>query len=45
MDADATRANPPLDWLQKPARRERRVDVLRGIALVCIFADHIPGNA
>ncbi len=28
----------------KPSTRERRVDVLRGIALVCIFADHMSGN-
>jgi hypothetical protein len=31
-----------LDWLQKPGRREARVDVLRGIALLCIYVDHIP---
>jgi hypothetical protein len=31
-----------LDWMQKPARREARVDVLRGVALLCIYVDHIP---
>jgi hypothetical protein len=28
----------------KASTRERRVDVLRGIALLCIFVDHVPGN-
>ena len=28
----------------KASTRERRVDVLRGVALLCIFVDHIPGN-
>ncbi len=28
-----------------PSRREARVDVLRGIALICIFIDHVPQNA
>jgi hypothetical protein len=31
-----------LDWTRKPARRESRVDVLRGVALLCIYVDHIP---
>ncbi len=31
-----------LDWMRKPARRETRVDVLRGIALLSIYVDHIP---
>jgi hypothetical protein len=31
-----------LDWMQKPARREARVDVLRGVALLSIYVDHIP---
>jgi hypothetical protein len=30
------------EWMRKPARRERRVDVLRGIALLSIYVDHIP---
>jgi hypothetical protein len=30
------------DWARKPARREARVDMLRGLALVCIYVDHIP---
>jgi hypothetical protein len=37
-------AGSDLDWMQKPARRESRVDVLRGIALLCIFVDHVPKN-
>jgi len=28
----------------RTSTRERRVDVLRGVALLCIFADHMPGN-
>ncbi|MFI4982754.1 MAG: OpgC family protein, partial [Nevskiales bacterium] len=28
----------------KASTRERRVDALRGVALVCIFVDHIPGS-
>jgi hypothetical protein len=35
-------AGADLDWMQKPARREARVDVLRGVALLCIYVDHIP---
>jgi hypothetical protein len=35
-------AGNDLDWMQKPARREARVDVLRGVALLSIFVDHIP---
>lgn len=31
-----------LDWMRKPARREARVDVLRGVALLSIYVDHIP---
>jgi hypothetical protein len=31
-----------LDWMRQPTRREARVDVLRGIALLCIYIDHIP---
>lgn len=31
-----------LEWMQKPARRDARVDVLRGVALLCIYVDHIP---
>jgi hypothetical protein len=37
-------AGSDLDWMQKPARREARVDVLRGIALLCIYVDHIPAD-
>jgi hypothetical protein len=32
------------EWMLKPARREARVDVLRGIALLCIYVDHVPSN-
>lgn len=32
-------------WARLPSRREARVDVLRGIALLCIFVDHIPSDA
>src|SRR5579859_4468276 len=28
----------------EPSRRDARVDLLRGIALLTIFVDHIPGN-
>src|SRR5580698_5209129 len=28
----------------QPPRRDARVDVLRGIALIMIFIDHVPGN-
>jgi hypothetical protein len=35
-------AGSDLDWMQKPARREARVDVLRGVALLSIYVDHIP---
>ncbi len=28
----------------RTSTRERRVDVLRGVALLCIFADHMSGN-
>jgi hypothetical protein len=37
-------AGSDLDWMQKPARREARVDMLRGIALLCIYVDHVPSN-
>jgi hypothetical protein len=37
-------AGSDLDWMHKPARREARVDVLRGIALLCIYVDHIPSD-
>jgi hypothetical protein len=37
-------AGSDLDWMQKPARREARVDLLRGIALLCIYIDHVPSN-
>ena len=30
--------------LSSPSTRDPRIDVLRGIALVMIFVDHIPGN-
>jgi hypothetical protein len=33
-----------VDWMRSPTRREARVDVLRGIALLCIFVDHIPDD-
>jgi hypothetical protein len=29
----------------RPSQRDPRVDVLRGLALVMIFIDHVPGNA
>jgi hypothetical protein len=35
-------AGSDLDWMRKAARREARVDVLRGVALLCIYVDHIP---
>ena len=35
-------AGGDFDWMRKPARREARVDVLRGVALLCIYVDHIP---
>jgi hypothetical protein len=31
-------------WARLPSRREALVDVLRGLALVCIFVDHIPAD-
>lgn len=30
--------------LGEPSRRDARVDLLRGIALLTIFVDHVPGN-
>jgi hypothetical protein len=31
--------------LQYPSARDPRLDFFRGVALVCIFIDHIPGNS
>jgi hypothetical protein len=30
------------DWIGRPVRRDARVDALRGLALLCIYVDHIP---
>ena len=37
-------AGSDLDWMREPVRREARVDVLRGVALLCIYVDHIPSD-
>jgi hypothetical protein len=33
-----------LDWMRKSIPRESRVDMLRGISLLCIYVDHIPSD-
>jgi hypothetical protein len=44
MEGSLTSRSAPGAADGKSSMRERRVDVLRGIALLCIFADHIPDD-
>ncbi len=36
---------PALANLPRSGARDRRVDLLRGLALLAVFIDHVPGNA
>ncbi len=40
----ATRAGAPASGAALPGQRDLRLDFFRGLALLCIFIDHIPGN-
>lgn len=42
-DMSSTRARTTLST-ERPSRRDRRIDVLRGFALLTIFIDHLTGN-
>ena len=33
-----------MNYAPPPAARDLRVDLFRGVALICMFWDHLPGN-